>query len=64
MAVSKEWLKEWLGDDEECDYCGQPFLERTINYDTCMNCGYWHCYTDGEGWVPPHYRKKEGLLIC
>jgi hypothetical protein len=54
MKNNNEWLDEWL--DEECIHCGQPHLERSGNYDNCMGCGYWHCYTDGEGWIPPQHK--------
>lgn len=36
----------------ECPHCEAPTLVQTPNNDNCENCGYWHCYSDGEGWIP------------
>lgn len=45
--------------DSVCPYCEAPTLEQSPNYDNCEACGYWHCYSDGEGWIPNgHERKK------
>ena len=42
-----------------CHYCKAPTLDQTPNYDSCENCGYWHCYSDGEGWIPEQYQKEK-----
>jgi hypothetical protein len=42
----------------DCPYCKAPTLDQSPNYDNCENCGYWHCYSDGEGWVPENYKSE------
>ena len=56
-------ISETSNDDNykcvTCHYCKAPTLDQTPSYDSCENCGYWHCYSDGEGWIPEQYQKEE-----
>ena len=44
--------------DSVCPHCEAPTLEQSPNYDNCEACGYWHCFSDGEGWIPNGSKAK------
>ena len=61
MTIVKKVVGGYDFIPSDCPHCKAPTLDQSPNYDSCENCGYWHCYSDGEGWVPKQYIKDKGV---
>jgi|18_taG_2_1085343.scaffolds.fasta_scaffold23167_5 hypothetical protein len=49
MTIVKKVVGGYDFIPSNCPHCKAPTLDQSPNYDSCENCGYWHCYSDGEG---------------